>query len=94
MPRGVKLIFTLEAQISLLSEQSTIPEESVSHVADLKMILTKETTPSMPVAAVAHTDFTLCLNILEKFMAILVDARMICLTPALLQHPVSKEELF
>lgn len=93
MPRGVKLIFTLEAQISLLSEQSTIPEESVSHVADLKMILTKE-TPSMPVAAVAHTDFTLCLNILEKFMAILVDARMICLTPALLQHPVSKQELF
>lgn len=94
VPRGVKLIFTLEAQISLLSEQSTIPEEFVSHVADLKTILMKETIPSMPVAVVAHTNFPLYLNILEKLMKILVDASMICLTLALLRDPVSKEELF
>lgn len=74
---------------NLLFQRNLFPR-----VADLKTILTKETIPSMPAAAVAHTDFPLCLNILERFMKILVGASMVCLTPALLQDPVSKEKLF
>lgn len=95
VPRGVKLIF-LHWKLrfhcylnNLLFQRNLFPR-----VADLKTILTKETIPSMPAAAVAHTDFPLCLNILERFMKILVDASMVCLTPALLQDPVSKEKLF
>lgn len=72
---------------------NTILEEFVSFIIDLKIIVTTNTIPSRQIAAVAHTCFSLWLNILERHMKILVYASMLCLIlSALLQESVSKEK--
>lgn len=72
---------------------NTILEEFVSFIIDLKIILTTNTIPSRQIAVVAHTCFSLWLNILERHMKILANASMLCIIPsALLQESVSKEK--